>query len=204
MQLFKQTQQQTRPPWKKRKATLDILKKELKEDHYKTGHDAKGMLDLGPDVLGVGYDKIRSKLLEWGDAQAGNDATYRMSMGGNQYRSQETPQRMEALEKNQRPNAKRFSFLGRPCQVPENPAVDRFIRCVVAVIAAGTLLVPLLTLSYIKQRDYTIMATCIFVLIFAFMVSTISKSTTTDLMVAVATYAAVLVVFVGQTIAPAS
>lgn len=205
MQLFKQTQQQQRPPWKKRNGTLRILRRELKEAHYETGHDAKGMLDLGPDALGVGYDSIRSKLLEWGDAHTTNNEMRMMSMGGpGQHRAQDPPRRMKVVEKNPKPNTKRYSFLGRPYQVPENPLFDRFIRCVVAVIAAATLLIPLITLSYIKQRDYTIMATCLFVLLFAFMVSMISKSTTTDLMVAVATYAAVLVVFVGQTIAPPS
>lgn len=206
LQLFKQTQQQQRPPWKKRECTLKLLKRKMKEDHYLDGHDAKGMLDLCPDVLGVGHDSIRSKLQAWGDAQNRQSGAFAISMGPHQdhpnYPSASTTRRMENIPKGPKPAIKRYSFLGRPYQVPQNPAVDRFIRCVVAVIAAATLLVPLLALSYISQRDYTIMATCLFVLLFAFIVSMISKASTTDVMVAVATYAAVLVVFVGQTIGP--
>ena len=48
------------------------------------------------------------------------------------------------------------------------------------------------------------MATCRLVIVFAFLVFMISKAFTTEVIVAVATYAAVLVVFVGHTIAPPS
>ena len=126
MQLFKQTQQQQRPPWKKREDTIKLFKEKLKVDHYETGHDARGMLDLSPDVLGVGYDKIRSKLFEWGDGQMA-------SIGHpNQYRSQQpargTTRSMKVLDESQGPNDKHISLLGRPIKVPENPAVDWFIR----------------------------------------------------------------------------
>lgn len=72
----------------------------------------------------------------------------------------------------------------------------------VGIVAAATLLVPLVVLYKIRNPDYKILATCVFVLVFAFMVEMIGKRSTTEVMMAVATYAAVLVAFVGQTISP--
>lgn len=53
-------------------------------------------------------------------------------------------------------------------------------------------------LTYIELQAFVILTTCIFVLAFAFLVSMFAHVSAQEVMVATATYAAVLVVFVGQ------
>ena len=96
-------------------------------------------------------------------------------------------ERMQSLQDNEQERFRRCSSAGRPYQVSQNPAVDRIIQFVVAFIAAPCLLVPLLILSYIRQRDYAIMVVCLFEIMLASMVSMIIKASTTEVMVAVAT-----------------
>ena len=98
---------------------------------------------------------------------------------------------------------KEYCLSERPAlALPVNSKQDRFIRLIVSIVAAATLLVPLVVLCKIRNPDYVILATCLFVLAFAFMASMIGNKSTAEVMVAVATYAAVLVVFVCQTLSP--
>lgn len=186
-----------------------------------------GMLDLSPDALSTAQDSLRgfsqTKVVERIFANE-DDVAYAPRGGtaaGKEQTKQRKTNRMPDQDMYQRHverttqrkthrvpgqdmyhNKKNYTFNGRPfLTFPVGPNVDRFTRFVVGIVAAASLLVALIALPKIKEREYTILATCLFVLPFSSMISMIGKQSTTEVMVGVATYAAVLVVFVGQTIA---
>lgn len=69
----------------------------------------------------------------------------------------------------------------------------------VSVIAGVFLLVPMIVLSFVTSQKVRLGVTVAFVLVFAVALGWFSKATNDALMGAAAAYAAVLVVFVGQT-----
>jgi glucose dehydrogenase len=77
--------------------------------------------------------------------------------------------------------------------------VDDIARILVSVAAGLFLLVPMITLSFITPQRVRLGVTVAFVLVFAIVLGLVSKATNDALMAAAAAYAAVLVVFVGQT-----
>jgi hypothetical protein len=87
---------------------------------------------------------------------------------------------------------------GRPFTIGISPAVDGLARFAIALVAGVFLLVPMIVLSYIKSKKYCLITTCMFVLVFAAIASLATKASNHELLTATATYAAVLVVFVGQ------
>ena len=62
------------------------------------------------------------------------------------------------------------------------------------------LLVPMIALAYITSKKYLLVTTVLFVLIFALSLGYLSKGSNQELVGATAAYAAVLVVFVGNSI----
>lgn len=68
-----------------------------------------------------------------------------------------------------------------------------------AVISGILLLVPVIVLSYLETKGYRLLATCFFVLAFAVIASVAVTGTNNELVTATAAYAAILVVFLGQT-----
>lgn len=77
--------------------------------------------------------------------------------------------------------------------------VDDIARIVVSVMAGLFLLVPMIALSFITSQRVRLGVTVAFVIAFAVALGWASKATNDALMGATAAYAAVLVVFVGQT-----
>jgi hypothetical protein len=71
-------------------------------------------------------------------------------------------------------------------------------RLLVAFIGCSMLLVPIIVLFFIKDLLWRILALVFFVIIFGGLIS-LSKASPTETMIGVATFAAVLVVFVGST-----
>jgi hypothetical protein len=68
-----------------------------------------------------------------------------------------------------------------------------------AVVSGILLLVPVIVLSYIETKGYRLLATCLFVLVFAILASVAVTGTNNELVTATAAYAAILVVFLAQT-----
>ncbi|KAL9097335.1 MAG: hypothetical protein Q9165_000762 [Trypethelium subeluteriae] len=89
-------------------------------------------------------------------------------------------------------------FRNRPFAMKISPAVDQLARVAVALFAGVFLLAPMIALSYIGDKKWSLITTCLFVLAFAIIASFASKATNQELLTATAAYAAVLVVFVGQ------
>ena len=89
-------------------------------------------------------------------------------------------------------------FRNRPFAIKISPAVDQLARLAVALFAGIFLLAPMIALSYIGSKKWSLATTCLFVLAFAVIASFASKATNQELLAATAAYAAVLVVFVGQ------
>ncbi|RDL39332.1 uncharacterized protein BP5553_03672 [Venustampulla echinocandica] len=85
-----------------------------------------------------------------------------------------------------------------------SPSVDNFARVIFAVTGGLFLLAPMVALSYITSKTYLIITTVLFVLVFAACLGLLSKGSNHELIGATAAYAAVLVVFVGNSIGPGS
>lgn len=83
----------------------------------------------------------------------------------------------------------------------DNRITDYLLRLLVDVIAGISLLAQMIILCYVRRRECILMTGCFSVLVFALVVS-LGDGATHEVMVAIATYAAVIVVFVGQTYAP--
>lgn len=181
-----------RPIRQEREDTVTILAEKLAEPHYLEGHDALRMLDLSPGALQTTQDRLRAMIEKGVNRRDASRRVYSSAPGREAiaYRSEDQTQY----------DKKNYLFFGRPFALPADPKIDHLIQFVIGVVAAASLLTPLIVLSKIRERDYTIMASCLFVLVFAFVVSIVGGQSTAQVMVAVATYAAVLVVFVGQTI----
>ena len=89
------------------------------------------------------------------------------------------------------------SKLKRPDQ---NTALiaDFFTRFLVALLASAFLIVPLILLSLQASNKEHLITVSVFIVVFAFLVSLLSKASNSETMAAAAAYAAVLVVFVSN------
>lgn len=176
-----------RPNMKTRQETAKILSKELGKTHYENAPDALGMLDLTPQALGVEPDSIRVFLAKTFWVQSHTFAS--------------GPKPRHILE--QKPYEDRTPGVkardGRPYLVLISSSTEKLARVAMAVIAGVFLLAPMIALTYIDVPKYRLITTCLFVLAFALMVSLASKASNQEVMASCAAYAAVLVVFVGQT-----
>jgi hypothetical protein len=189
MQLFKQTSQLKRPPMPQRKQAIESLQdllpltEDTHRDHYRFAADALGMVDLTPQALGVEPDAIRVLLRGFRLFRFNTDDTLANH-----------PRDVEARH----PPTLRHWL--RP--IPVGAITDNVARFIMAVFTGVLLLVPVVALSYINPTGYRLLATCLFVLAFAVIASVGITSTTNELVGATAAYAAVLVVFLGQTSPP--
>ena len=75
--------------------------------------------------------------------------------------------------------------------------VDRAARFVIAVGGGASLLVPMLIMSFDASRDKSLIVVCVATILFALTLSLGFDTGNDDTLTATATYAAVLVVFVG-------
>ena len=78
----------------------------------------------------------------------------------------------------------------------------RLASFIIALVAELSLLALMIGLTYIGRQAFVLLMTCLFVLAFAFLVSMVAHRSAQEVMVATATYAAVLIVFVGQSNGP--
>jgi hypothetical protein len=81
-----------------------------------------------------------------------------------------------------------------------SPSVDNFARIFFALVGGIFLLLPMIVLSFITSKNYLLLTTVLFVLVFSISLGLISKASNQELVAATAAYAAVLVVFVGNNI----
>ena len=84
-------------------------------------------------------------------------------------------------------------------QAPESisPFVDRLTRFLIAFIGGAFLLVPMLIMAIHPSKTKSLITTCVAVLLFAALVAFWVKGGNVETMASTATYAAVLVVFIG-------
>jgi hypothetical protein len=176
-----------RPDMKTRQQTAKILSEELGETHYENAPDAMGMLDLTPQALGVEPDSIRVFL-----ARTFNNT----NVPSHTFNFRHTS-RVQTPYEDRTPGLKARG--GRPYLVLISSTTEKLARVAMAVIAGVFLLAPMIALMYIDVPKYRLITTCLFVLAFALMVSLASKASNQEVMASCAAYAAVLVVFAGQT-----
>jgi hypothetical protein len=181
-----------RPAMESRKKTVSILEKLLQEEYYKTAPDALGMLDLTPKALGVEPDSIRVFL-----TRTFTEGGIRRNQTLFAHRNQNENNGQERTPAGRKGETQLFK--GRPYAIHIPAIIDVITRLLVSILARFFLLVPMISMSYINSKKYLLLTASLFVLLFAITLSLASKATNQELMVATATYAAVLVVFVGQT-----
>jgi hypothetical protein len=183
-----------------REKTAETLKKVLYEPHYCEAPDALAMLDLTPQSLGVEPDSIRvflHKTLPQKFSKTRRGITRR-------YPTHHDETNEQAFE-DRTPEVHRKSkelFEGRPYAINISTTVDSIARILMALLAGLFLLTPMVALSYINSKEFSLITTCLFVVVFAIVLSLASKASNQEVITATAAYAAVLVVFVGQASTP--
>jgi hypothetical protein len=78
-----------------------------------------------------------------------------------------------------------------------SPTVDRSARFIVAFVGGAALIVPVLIMSFHATKANKLTTLSVAVLLFAIAMAVVFRATNAETLVAIATYAAVLVVFVG-------
>lgn len=176
-----------------RQRTIEILTRKLRDTQYDRGHDAMGMLDLSPDALHTSQDSLRGfiekkvveRILDHGPVDhllspypIGRTPATVESQNRETTRAREPQRRVERTtqrttrrmrDEDRTLHEKNYTFHGQPfLTLLLGANIDRVIRFVVGVVAAASLLVPLIVLSKIWKRDNTIMATCLFVFVIRF------------------------------------
>ncbi|KAF7522413.1 hypothetical protein G7054_g12159 [Neopestalotiopsis clavispora] len=86
----------------------------------------------------------------------------------------------------------------RPYQIISEQA-DSFARIVIAVISALFLVAPMITLSYVNVKWARLLTASLFILLFCITTSAAPQAKNHEVIMMTAAYAAVIVVFVGQT-----
>jgi VIT1/CCC1 family predicted Fe2+/Mn2+ transporter len=81
-----------------------------------------------------------------------------------------------------------------------SPSVDNTARVIFALVGGIFFLAPMIAMTYIESKKYMLLTMCLFVLFVATTLALASKASDQELLAATAAYAAVLVVFVGNTI----
>ncbi|KAK3297416.1 uncharacterized protein B0H64DRAFT_440882 [Chaetomium fimeti] len=89
--------------------------------------------------------------------------------------------------------------ISRPIQHQITGFVDYLSRLLVTILASLFLIVPMVVLSYVEPKWARLLSASLFVLLFAVYVSLVSKGSNQEMVMCSAAYAAVIVVFVGQT-----
>lgn len=183
--------------------TNTMLATATNEEHYLREHDAAAMLNLGLEALYFDKDKVRGwikRMLRPSSLPSTSTLLKDESLAYS--RSHDLPP--GAPPNMGPPNLPGTGLLppGQKRWILDNPTVDYLLRLFVGLIAGIPLLAPMVILCYVTRREYILITGCFSVLIFALLVSLVGGGATHEVMVAVATYAAVIVVFVGQTYFP--
>ena len=92
-------------------------------------------------------------------------------------------------------------YHGRPPQI-YSTFVDRFARFIMAFVGGAALLIPMIIMVFDASLSKSLITTSVSVLLFAGFLSFGISASNQDTLAATATYAAVLVVFVGTSLTP--
>ncbi|XXG94188.1 hypothetical protein Hte_000441 [Hypoxylon texense] len=90
------------------------------------------------------------------------------------------------------------SDFSQPRLMGISPTADKLAGFLVAFVGGAFLIAPMCELAYVESKKWQIISVVLWVLFFAFSVVATSKAKNVELLGATAAYAAVLVVFVGQ------
>ena len=197
-----------RPSNPERLAAVNTMAEEVHPD-YDGAPDAYGLLNLIPTALGVEADPIRIMLsqsrlrpkesyimgrkrkpkTQVGDME--NAVSEEHVSGGYEERIPGEPESTgkwrERAMAHLRPN-QHFSGV-----------VDSLARMLIAVLAAIFLIAPMVALSYIEEKKIRLITATAFILCFCVVASLGSSAGNHEVVMMTAAYAAVIVVFVGQT-----
>jgi hypothetical protein len=182
-----------------REETVETLSDVLKESAYSGAPDALALLDLTPQSLGVEPDSIRVLLHKTLPSIGLNKNGRAVTSFWNKVGSAEQGQQAYEHRTPGKGAKPKELFEGRPYAIKISSTVDNIARILAAFLAGLFLLVPMVALSYIQGKKYCLITTCLFVLLFAVVLSLASRASNQEVITTTATYAAVLVVFVGQT-----
>ena len=79
-----------------------------------------------------------------------------------------------------------------------SPSADKLAGFLVALVGGAFLVAPMVELTYVRTQKWQIVSVVLWVLVFSLAVAMTSKAKNVELLGATAAYAAVLVVFIGQ------
>lgn len=168
-----------RPSTKQREEASQALTNVVDPD-YDAAPDSMGMVDLIPATLGVESDPIRLLMHEW--LQSSNTQSPYVAY---------TNRIPGAHITDEKP-------ISRPYQIISTK-VDSMARIVVAITSALFLVAPMLALSYIDAKWARLLTASLFILLFCIITSAAPQAKNHEVIMMTAAYAAVIVVFVGQT-----
>jgi hypothetical protein len=78
-----------------------------------------------------------------------------------------------------------------------SPAIEHLARFILALVSGATVIVPMIIIVYDSSKLKSVITTSVAVLLFALFISLSTRSSDQETLAATATYAAVLIVFVG-------
>ncbi|KAF3014213.1 hypothetical protein E8E14_007950 [Neopestalotiopsis sp. 37M] len=139
-----------------------------------------GMVDLTPAILGVEPDPIRLFMSDL------------LGYNYDQSQPRERPRRIPGARSHNDSSA------WRPYHIISK-SVDSIARIVIAITSALFLVAPMLALSYIDVKWARLLTASLFILFFCVVTSAAPQAKNHEVIMMTAAYAAVIVVFVGQT-----
>jgi VIT1/CCC1 family predicted Fe2+/Mn2+ transporter len=213
-----------RPDIEGRGELVQTLSNRLRNRYYKDAPDALGFLDLAPTALGVEPDPIRvliTKTISRTSTSKGLQArstfsppsAHRYEAGSSSHSTkgqfldvekgnddaQDDAQDDDEHYEQRTPGVTGLEGVSRPIQHQITAFVDYLSRLLVTIMASLFLIVPMVVLSYVEPKWARLFSASLFVPLFAVYVSLVSKGSNQEMVMSSAAYAAVIVVFVGQT-----
>lgn len=176
-----------------------MLSTATREDHYLREHDAAAMLSLGLEAIHFDKDKVRGICKKMLRPPSLPSTSSLLKDKTRAYHQIYPPLRGSPpnLGTPKLPGTGQLPK-GQRRWILDNPASDYLLRLLVGILASISLLTPMTIPCFVRQQPYVLLTACLSVLTFALIVSLVGGGATQEVMVAVATYAAVIVVFVGQ------
>ncbi len=187
-----------------RREVVETLSDKLGRNFYKDAPDALGLVDLTPAALGVDPDPIRVMVTKTFSGGPRMSHTYAGYVKAPQPTLRTFPavpgtwndeRDEDDLYEERLPGG---TVISRP-NYYVNSFVDYLSRLIVTLIASVFLVVPMVVLSFVESQWGRLLSASLFIFFFAVCVSLSSKGSNQDMVLSTAAYAAVIVVFVGQT-----
>lgn len=169
---IKEISQMKRPEMSRRTTVVDVLSKRLDCKFYTTAGDALSMLHLTPEALNASPDKIRVAIQHYAlSPEVSLLADY---------------------------EEERIPPSQRPIHMFIHSTTDIVARLIISILGGVFLMLPMISLAYTESLLMRQLFVVMFVFLFAVCVTLGSNSSNQELLMASATYSAVLVVFVGR------